>query len=496
MNASKVQTFIILLITTLFLAACITTNPATGKKQFSLISSSQEAALGAEEHPKLVAQFGGKYDDAALAAYVERVGDDLAARSEMPDVDFSFTLLNSPIVNAFALPGGYVHISRGLMAYFNDEAEMASVLGHEIGHVTARHAASRYTKSVLVGGGSAGLGALFGSEALAKGVNTLGQVLFILPYSRGQESQSDGLGLRYMVRTGHDPMGSVRMLEALATTAELEAKKSGGSEQTVPSWARTHPLTSERIADQKVRVANLVPEPATKNRYRDRYLDAIDGMIFGDDPAQGIIKGQQFLHPVLRLGFTAPDGFALYNSASALVGVGPDDTRFLFTGGVISGGLSTRNYLDQSWAELFEGEPPTKLTNIQNLSTNGMNGLTGTARLEGEGGNLDIRMVAWRYDATHAYYFLMITPEGGMAKYLERFHVMVTSFRKLTTAEASAIKPLRIRIITVRSGDTVSGLAARMDVADFKEETFRALNGLGATEGVQAGQRVKIVVEG
>ncbi len=495
MKRSKVQTFIILLVTTLFLAACISTNPATGKKQFSLISSSQEAALGAEEHPKLVAQFGGKYDNAALAAYVERVGDDMAVRSEMPDVDFSFTLLNSPIVNAFALPGGYVHISRGLMAYFNDEAEMASVLGHEIGHVTARHAASRYTKSVIFGGLAAGAGLIVNSESLSSLIGTSAQ-LYVLSYSRDQESQSDGLGLRYMVRTGHDPMGSVRMLEALETTAALAAKKSGGNEQTVPSWARTHPLTSERIADQKVRVANLDPEPATKNRYRDRYLDAIDGMIFGDDPAQGVIKGQQFLHPVLKLGFTAPDGFALHNSASALVGVGPDDARFLFTGGLISGGLSTRNYLDQSWAELFEGEPPTKLTNIQNLSTNGMDGLTGTARLKGEGGNLDIRMVAWRYDATHAYYFLMITPEDGMAKYLERFHIMVTSFRKLTTAEASAIKPLRILIITVRSGDTVSGLAARMDVADFKEDTFRALNGLGATEGVQAGQRVKIVVEG
>ncbi|MEE8258285.1 MAG: M48 family metalloprotease [Sphingomonadales bacterium] len=495
MKRSKFQTFIILLITTLFLAACISTNPATGKKQFSLISSSQEAALGAEEHPKLVAQFGGKYDDATLAAYVERVGDGMAVRSEMPDVDFSFTLLNSPIVNAFALPGGYVHISRGLMAYFNDEAEMASVLGHEIGHVTARHAASRYTKSVIFGGLAAGAGLLIKSESLSSLIGTSAQ-LYVLSYSRGQETQSDGLGLRYMVRTGHDPMGSVRMLEALETTAALAAKKSGGNEQTVPTWARTHPLTSERIADQKVRVANLDPEPATKNRNRDRYLDAIDGMIFGDDPAQGIIKGQQFLHPVLRLGFTAPDGFALHNSASALVGVGPDDARFLFTGGLVSGGLSTRNYLDQSWAELFEGEPPAKLTNIQNLSTNGMDGLTGTARLKGEGGNLDIRMVAWRYDATHAYYFLMITPEGGMAKYLERFHVMVTSFRKLTAAEASAIKPLRIRIITVGSGDTVSGLAARMDVAEFKEETFRALNGLGDNEGLQAGQRVKIVVEG
>ncbi|MCH8173122.1 MAG: M48 family metalloprotease, partial [Proteobacteria bacterium] len=221
------------LLALLLVGAC-TVNPATGKKEFTpFMTPSQEAAIGAREHPKLVAEFGGKYEDQALAAYVEEVGDRLAAASEMPGTDFSFTLLNSPIVNAFALPGGYVHISRGLMAYFSDEAEMASVLGHEIGHITARHAANRYTKSIFFGSLAAGAGWLIKNQDLASLVGG-GAQLYLLSYSRKQESQSDELGLRYMLRTTHDPMGSVRMLEALQTTAAYEAQKQGRAADQTP----------------------------------------------------------------------------------------------------------------------------------------------------------------------------------------------------------------------------------------------------------------------
>lgn len=483
------------LLALLLVGAC-TVNPATGKKEFTpFMTPSQEAAIGAREHPKLVAEFGGKYEDQALAAYVEEVGDRLAAASEMPGTDFSFTLLNSPIVNAFALPGGYVHISRGLMAYFSDEAEMASVLGHEIGHITARHAANRYTKSIFYGGLAAGAGWLIKNQDLASLVGG-GAQLYLLSYSRKQESQSDELGLRYMLRTTHDPMGSVRMLEALQTTAAYEAQKQGRAADQTPNLFRTHPLTSKRIEDQQTRIDALDPQPTIRNRNRDRYLDAIDGMMFGDDPAQGVIRGDDFLHKGFRLAFTAPSGFALMNTASVVVGLGPDDVRFFFTGGEISPNTTNRFYLDQAWASLFEGDPPAPLGNIRTLSSRGMDGITGIARLTSEGGELDIRLVAWRYDGAHAYHFVLITPAAKTSKYAPRLGQMTGSFRKLSASEAAAIRSLRIRVITVQPGDTVSSLAGRMEVWEYREELFRALNGLGDGETLTSGQRVKIVVEG
>jgi predicted Zn-dependent protease len=474
-----------------------TTNPATGEKQFTpFMSSSQEAAIGAEAHPQLVDEFGGEVENAKLTSYVTAVGKSLGAVTETPDQAWSFTVLNSPIVNAFALPGGYVHISRGLMAYFNDEAEMASVLGHEIGHVTARHAAERYNRQVLAGLGGAAVGVVTNSDTLAGLVNSGGQ-LYLLSYSRSQESQADALGIRYIARDSYDPYGAVRMLEALEAITELETQKAGGKADATPSWARTHPLTSQRIADAKVRADALEPKPANPSTNRDRYLDAVDGMLFGDDPAQGVIRGNDFLHAGFKLAFTAPADFTLQNTASAVIGSGPSNARFLFTGGVVASSLATRDYLDQAWAALFENNlPPSGLSNIEKTATNGIEGLTGTARVTSGSTQLDVRLAAWRYDATHAFHFVFITTPETTSILASPLQKMALSFRKLSSSEAAAIKPYRIKVVTVGASDTVASLAARMVVPSYKEETFRVLNGLGAGDALKAGSRVKIIVEG
>lgn len=477
-------------------SAC-TTNPATGEKQFTpFMSRSQESAIGAEEHPKLVEEFGGKYDDARLAAYVNAVGAALGKVTETPGQGWSFTVLNSPIVNAFALPGGYVHVSRGLMAYFNDEAEMASVLGHEIGHVTARHSAERYNRAVFAGLGGAVVGVVTKSDTLA-GVANAGSQLYLLSYSRGQESEADALGLRYGARASYDPFGSVRMLQALEAVTALEAKKQGSKADDTPAWARTHPLTSQRIADAKVRADALEPKPANPATNRDRYLDAIDGMLFGDDPNQGVIRGNDFLHAALKLAFTAPADFTLHNTASAVIGMGPGNSRFLFTGGAIASSLTNAQYLNQAWAALFENNsPPVALSNVEKTATNGMEGLTGVARVTSGSATLDVRVAAWRYDSTHAFHFVFITTPETTSILTAPLQKMALSFRKLTTAEAAAIRPWRIKVVTVGAADTAASLAAKMAIPAFKEETFRALNGLKAADAPRAGSRVKIVVEG
>lgn len=495
MTFSKIKTTLAFILTAFALSACLTVNPATGKKEFTpFMTPSQEAAIGAEQNPILVDQFGGEYDNAALQNYVERVGDRLAARSEMSGTDFEFTVLNSSIINAFALPGGYINISRQLMAYFNDEAELAGVLGHEIGHVTARHAANRYTKTIFTGLGAAVVGAVVDSDTITGIVNT-GAQLALLSYSRGQESQSDGLGLRYMGRVGYDPYGSVRMLESLGAATSLEAEKLGVNPGATPNYARTHPLTSIRIADQKERVAAMDPKPANPFTNPNDYLDAIDGMLFGDDPAQGVIRAQEFLHPVLRLAFTAPNVFTLQNTAQYVIG-GAENAQFAFAGGGISSNTSTRGYLDQVWNGLFENGAPQPLSNIRNTSAGGMDGVMGSTRLDQEGGSLDVTVVAYRYDAGHAYHFILISTPEATSSYRGAFNSLIGSFRKMGATEAAAIKPLRIKVITVQSGDSISGLAGRMAVDNYKVELFKVLNGLEDSENIRVGQRVKIVVEG
>ncbi len=495
MTFLKFKTTLALILTAFALSACITVNPATGKKEFTpFMTPSQETAIGAEQNPILVEQFGGAYNDAALQAYVERVGDRLAATSELPEIDFEFTVLNSPIINAFALPGGYVNISRELMAYFNDEAELAGVLGHEIGHVTARHSAQRYNTTIFTQLGAAAVGAVAGSDTISGIVNT-GAQLALLSYSRGQESQSDGLGLRYMGRVGYDPEGSVRMLESLGAATNLEAEKRGVDPNATPNYARTHPLTSIRISDQKDRVAAIDPKPTNPFTNPNDYLDAIDGMLFGDDPAQGIVRGQDFLHPVLRLAFTAPNVFTLQNTARYVIG-GAENGQFAFGGDGINSGTSTRAYLDQVWNGLFEGDAPQGLSNIRNTSAGGMEGVMGSARLDQETGSIDITVVAYRYDATHGYHFLLISKPEATSSYQSAYNSLIGSFRKMAAVEAATIKPLRIKIITVRSGDSISALASQMAVDDYKVELFKVLNGLEDGETFASASGLKLLLRG
>lgn len=489
MTFPNLKTVFVLMLAAFALSACVTTNPATGKKEFTIVSPAQEAQIGAEQNPQFVAEYGGAYDDQALANYVQSVGDRIAGLSDMPDTDFQFTVLNSPIINAFALPGGYVNISRGLMAYFNDEAEMAGVLGHEIGHVTARHFAKRYTQATIFGLGTAAVGQFVGSDTVS-GIASTGANLILLKNSRSDETEADKLSVRYVGRAGYDLYGTVRMLERIVQATGRQ----GAEASWMETWTSTHPADDKRVQREKENVA-AATQPSNPIVNRDRYLDAIDGMLFGDDPAQGVIKGHEFLHPVLRLAFTSPDVFQMQNTAQYVIGAA-QNAQFAFAGGEVSSGTSTKAYLDQVWSKLFDGNPPTGLSNYKNLSTNGMDGVSGSARITNDSGTLDVTVVAWRYDATHAYHFVLISTPDATSGYTSAFNSLVMSFRKISSSEAAAIKPTRIKVVTVRSGDTVSGLAQQMAVDENKEDLFRALNGLGDGDTLQAGQRVKIVVEG
>lgn len=476
----------------LALAACQTVNPATGKRDFTpFMSPSDEIKVGQQEHPKVTQQFGGVYDNPQVAGYVAAVGGRLAKNSEMPELDFTFTVLDSPIVNAFALPGGYIYVTRGILSLFNSEAELASVLGHEIGHVTARHTAKRYNRAMFAGILGAGIGIALNNSAATE-LFSYGSQLYLLGYSRDQEYQSDELGVRYMTKAGYDPYASADMLRALErqdALATLIAKRENSSRP--PEFFSTHPNTENRVAKAEQEAAKTGVALGARPRLQDRFLDAMDGMLYGDNPDQGLIRGLVFWHPKLRFTFTAPEGYRLINTSNAVLTQGPEGDAGVLTISNVAEGASTADAMAAAWREVAGDRA---LAGVESLTINGMEAMTGAATASTQNGDVLARIVTIRYDATRAYHFLLITPVNLVDRLAPGLQRMTYSFRKISDDEVDKIKPLRLDVVTVRRGDTASSLAERMAFDDYKLERFLTLNGMAQGDVLRAGQRVKLVV--
>ncbi|MFQ6016845.1 MAG: M48 family metalloprotease [Kiloniellaceae bacterium] len=469
------------------LAACATA-PATGKTIFTGgLSQEDEARLGRQAHEKILARFGGAYDDPGLTAYISSIGKLLASTSELPALVFTFTVLDTPIVNAFALPGGYVYLTRGLLALADDEAEVAGVLAHEIGHVTARHSAERYGQAMAAKLATAGLGLLLGSGPATDAFGTV-SALALRSFTREQEHEADVLGVRYLARSGYDPRAMSSFLERLLAHSRLDAElkgKPGRADEF--NIMQTHPRTADRIrrAIQEAG-AKAVADPMTA---RAIYLGKIDGMLYGDSPAQGFVRGRSFVHPRLRFSFRVPAGFRLFNSPLRVVARGPDGAAILFDRARTASRAGMVEYLTQDWAK------DLGLSDVEAITVNGMAAATGRTRLNTRGGQRDIRLLAIRYDAKTIYRMLFVTPPSLTAALGRPFRETTYSFRKLSQAEAARLRPLRLRIHDPRPGDTVAGLAARMPFEDHRMERFLVLNGLHAGGPLPPGRKVKIVTE-
>lgn len=477
----------VLLVPVLSLGTACSTNPATGGNSFTaFMSPTQEREVGAEEHEKVMAQFGGAYDDLELAAYVNSIGQLLAQTSEMPDLKWTFTVLNSDVTNAFALPGGYVYVTRGLVALAESEAELAAVIGHEIGHVTARHTAQRYSQSVLAGLGAVAAGILLGGPAadLASGAAQL----YLAQYSQSQENEADTLGIRYIGRIGFQPEAMSTFLAKLEAEKGLMARIQGQDQgEGGGSYLSTHPPTPQRVAKTAGEArAVTVPDPIVA---RDVFLGKIDGMLYGDDPEQGMVKGREFLHPQLGFAFTAPPGYALVNSPSAVIGFGPDDARMVFDRATRPVSGSMVSYVRDVWGQQVQ------IRDVEAIRINGMDAATGRVEANTQAGRVDLRAVAIRYDATTVYRFLFVTPVARLGTTQTELQRTTYSFRKLQPGEAANIRPYRIAIHTVRSGETVQSLAARMPHAELKLERFLVLNGLSQGDALRPGDKVKLVTE-
>jgi predicted Zn-dependent protease len=468
-------------------------SPASGKKDFTpFMSSKKEKQIGAQEHPKILQEFGGAYKDDAKSGYVALVGGRMASNSELANEPFNFTLLNSRVNNAFALPGGYVYITRQLMSLMNDEAQLASVLGHEVGHVTDRHTAKRYNTSLLTSIGAMLVGVATGSGELANLIGQAGQT-YTMSYSRNQEFKADELGIRYVSRAGYDPFAAADMLAALGAQTALDSRLMGKEAEQVPSMARTHPLTQDRVTRASQLAQATGAQPLALPRNRDAFLAALDGMVVEDTADQGFIHGSKFTHPKLMFTFTVPQGYALDNGDAAVSAQGPQGAGLQFSGGGLAAGEPLANDVSRVW-QAVAGNSGLQMGAPQSTTINGMEASVAASRVQQQNGaQLDVSIVAYRFSETAAYHFLIITPAQLTAQVDGGLRSMINSFRKISASEAAQLKERRIEVVSVQPGDTMEKLASRMAYSDAALDRFMIINGLRQGDQLKPGMKVKLI---
>ena len=447
-----------------------------------------EAQQGAQYHEQFVAEFGGAMTG-PHANYVRQVGQNIAQQSGLGSQGvFNVTLLNSSVNNAFAVPGGYIYVTRQLVGLMNNEAELAGVLGHEVGHVAARHSARRQQtaqRNQLLGVlGQVLSGVLLGDSTLGRLGSELASTapqLATLSYSRGQEMEADTLGINYLTGAGYDPRAMATVLQSLAAQNALEASMQG-RDATIPAWASTHPDPASRV-QTALRQASDVPGVTN----RETFLTRINGLLYDDDPAQGIIDGSNFIHPDLRLAFTAPQGFYMINSTTA-VSINGDSGRAQLSTAPFSGDLD--NYVRQVFRALGGQQGTLAPQSLQRTTVNGLQAAYGAAQVSSGQQSVDVVVFAYQFANNQAFHFAAITPTGRAGV----FNSMFNSMRRITAAEAAQVVPRRIEVVTAGRGDTVQTLAGRMAYTSGQVERFRVLNGLSPSDQLVPGQQYKIIV--
>lgn len=469
-----------------------TTSPAASAAPAPVQSiSARDKAEGAKAHPQLVAEFGGA-ETGAQAAYVESVGKTIAVQSGLSNArsDFTVTLLNSSVNNAFAIPGGYIYTTRQLVALMNNEAELAGVLGHEVGHVAARHSAKRQsaaTKNTIIGViGTVLSGVLLGDSQLGQILQQgfmQGSQLLTLRYSRKQELQADQLGINYLRKAGYDPRAMSTVLQSLANQNALDAKLMGTTER-VPEWASTHPDPASRVRT----ALTMAGSSAGGSTNRDLFLSRIAGLTYGDDPAQGIVEGTEFTHPELMLHFSAPSGFYMLNGTRA-VAIQGQAGKGQFASAAYNGDIDA--YVRAAFAGLTDkNSPQLDPGTITRTTINGIPAAYATARVaQSSTSQIDVTVFAYEFARDQAFHFVTITQAGGGRV----FDSMYASMRRIGRDEAARIKPRKVAVVTVRNGDTAQSLSSRMAYPNAQLERFLVLNGLTATSKLAAGQKVKLV---
>jgi predicted Zn-dependent protease len=457
--------------------ACAT-NPATGKRQLMLVSEAQEIGMGREADKEAVATYG-LYPDPQVQAYVETLGKGLAARSERPSLPWSFKVVDDPAVNAFALPGGFIYVTRGIMAHVTSEAELAGVMGHEIGHVTGRHSASEMSKQELVTGGLV-LGMAVKPEiAEFAGLAQTGLGLLFLKFSRDHENEADHLGLRYMTREDYDPRQMVSVMEML----DRVTREEGGSR--MPDWLSTHPNPENRSTRIQAEISTTSLSGSTVRQ--SDYLRRVDGMVFGENPRGGFFQGNAFVHPDLRFRMTFPASFKAQNEKRAVVGVSQaQDAAIALT---LAGGTSA-----QESARRFLSQEGIRAGRSGREWIGGLPAYAATFEAARRGGKLRGE-VAFVEHGGRVFRLLGYTTASRAATYRRTFETAMRSFGPLTDTRHLEVQPRRLAIVTLERDMTLAEFM-RAHPSTVKAETIAIINGIDAGQRLPGGGLAKRVVGG
>jgi predicted Zn-dependent protease len=465
----------------LAVAVACATNPVTGKRELSLMSEQQEIQLGQQYDVEVRKQMR-PYDDPALQRYVSEIGMRLARLSHRPQLPWHFTVVDVPAVNAFALPGGYIYMTRGILAYLDNEAQLAGVLGHEIGHVTARHAAQQYTKAT---GGQLGLLALgvFVPEARPFGqIAETGLALLFLKHGRDDELQSDRLGVEYAAKGGWDPDGVPNFLNTLARISE-ETDRSG-----VPNWLATHPQPADRVVRAREAIAKAADAEGTVAR--EDYLRRIDGIIFGDNPEDGLVRRDEFIHPAMRFAVRFPQQWRVSNSAEQVVAQPEDGGRLML---LTLDQLQGRN-LEQAAVAAMQ-KRGLQLVEGRRTEIDGLESFVGTYQGQLQNvGTVGILAAHILYD-DRPFLLLGMAPANAFSAAADQFSRSIRTFRRISREEAANVRPNRVDLYVVRRGDTWQSIAERSGGV-VSASTLAIMNDSAVKDRPPAGSRVKIVVEG
>ncbi|MGB5162748.1 MAG: M48 family metalloprotease [Thermoanaerobaculia bacterium] len=470
-----------LMLTLLPLAGCAT-NPATGGRQLMLVSEAQESQMGLQQDEQILAS-GQVYEDPALQDYVQDLGSQLAAKSERPELPWTFRVLDEEIVNAFAAPGGYIYVTRGILSHLNSEAELATVLGHEIGHVTARHSANQISKQQLMGVGLAVGMILEPAVAAWSDVAQAGLGLAALKFSRDDERQADNLGLRYMVGAGYDPYQAPEVFDMLNRVT----RASGAG--AMPSWASTHPQPENRTGLIEGRLAEIEPLPPNLTVERRGYLQRLDGMVFGQNPREGYFEEELFRHPDLAFRIQFPRGWKTHNAKDLVAAVSPKQDAAIVLG-LAEGENALRAAEEFARGESVRGERPRtgRINGLQAAWTlfevatgDNAEDLAGRALFVQHGGKV--------------YRIVGYTPRSRWSGYTQTIEASMQTFAKETDSRVLNVQPARVRLIRVEAPTTLSELYQRSG-SSLSLDKIALLNDLQPDSRLSKGDLVKLVKGG
>ena len=471
----------------LLLSACAT-NPVTGKREVMLVSEGQELAMGQQSDPSVVAQFG-LYPDQKLQTYINTMGDKMGAISHRSDLNYQFRIVDSPVINAFAVPGGYVYFTRGIMAHFNNEAQFAGVLGHEIGHVTARHSAKQQTNAIL---GQVGLMAgMIASPRLAQfGEQAMqGLQLLNLKFSRDDENQADELGVEYSSKIGYDAAQMADFFQTL----QREQDKAGG--EAVPDFLSTHPNPADRYTHVHQLAAQWQKQNATPAKLdvnRDKYLRLIDGIVYGEDPRQGFVENNTFYHPELKFKFPVPAGWKHQNSPQQFQMADPAGKGLMMLA-LVPG--ATLEEAAQSLAKQFSLQP----TDSKKTTVNSFPALAFVANQVQQDQQTGQQVAGVRVltyliqDGKNIYAIIGAAAPTDFDTYAPMFTSTMTGFARLTEASKLNRQPEHVRIKTAKANQTLATALATNGVPAGRYEEMAILNGMQTTDKLSRGMLFKVV---